>query len=90
VEGEHPDRAKHFAVRRVEPGEELGRDEVEVDRVAGLEEAGREGAVVPGGVETGHAGAEAQLHAADEVADRDPGDQQGDDGGPKGRSVTGR
>ena len=48
AERQHPDRVEDFAVRRVEPGEELRRDEVQVDRVAALEEPGRERPVVPG------------------------------------------
>ena len=48
VKGEHPRRVEDFRVRRVEPGEELRRDEVQVPGVAALEEARRERAVVPG------------------------------------------
>ena len=93
AEGEHPDRVEDFRVRRVEPGQELRRDEVQVQRVAALEEAGRERAVVPGAVEPGHPGAEPQPHAGGEVDDRDRRDRQGDQGrdvdAPAGGSCSG-
>jgi hypothetical protein len=69
-----------FAVRRVEPGEELGGDEVQVERVAGLEEAGGEGGVVPGAVEAGHAGREAGLGSCGEVDKGGGGYCQGNQG----------
>ena len=75
VEGEHPDRVEDFGVGRVEPGEELGRDVVEVPGVAALVEARRERAVVPGRVETGHAGRERFADAWDEVERCDQADE---------------
>ena len=71
-----PDPVQELRVLGVEPGEELRRDELDVEGPAALREAGGEGGVVPGGVEAGHPGAEAQPHADAEVGDHDAGDRQ--------------
>ena len=61
AERQHPDRVEDFGVGRVEPGQELRRDEVQAPGVAALKEAGGERPVVPGRVEPGHPGAEPQV-----------------------------
>ena len=81
----HPDRVQEFRVRRVEPGQELRRDVVQVPGVPGLAEPGRERPVVPGAVEPGHAGAQLQLHFGAEMHHRCRRDDQGDQGCDAGR-----
>ena len=69
VEGEDPDAVQQLGVLRVEPGEELRRDEVEVEGRVALGEDGGERAVVPGGVEAGDPGVEDEPHAHRPVGD---------------------
>ncbi len=78
-ERQHPHRVEDFAVRRVEPGQELRRDEVQVHRVAALEEPRRERPVVPGAVEPGHPGRQPRLRSSREV---DYGDERDGEGRP--------
>ncbi len=73
-ERQHPGRVEDFRVRRVEPGQELRRDEVQVPRVAALEEPRREWPVVPGRIEPGHPGRELPLHIQAELDERGGGD----------------
>jgi hypothetical protein len=80
VEGNVPHAVQELRVLRVEPGEELRRDELYAEGVAALRKAGCEGAVVPGGVEAGHPGAEAQADADREMGHRDGGDRDGGEG----------
>ena len=75
---QHSDGMDQLAVRRVEPRQELRRDEVQVPRIAALEEPRRERPVVPGAVEPGHPGRELALGFQSEANDRDCGNEQRD------------
>ena len=61
MEREHPDRVEDFRVRRIEPGEELRRDEVQAPGVPALKEPGRERPVVPGASRTRSSRCQPQL-----------------------------
>ena len=87
-ERQHPRRVEQFRVRRVEPGQELRRDEVQIPRVPALEETGGERPVVPGRIEPGHprqsaspSGPTPNLTSA---ARRSPGEDRSS--GPRGRA----
>ncbi len=76
-EGEDAGGVQQLGALRVEPGEILGRDQLQVEGRAALYEPGGERPVVPGRVEAGHPGPE-----ADSGADREMGDDDGRDGEP--------
>jgi hypothetical protein len=89
VERIHADRVNQLGVRRVKPGEELRRDEMQIPRVPALRKPRRKRPVVPRAVEPGHPCPELQLHFSAELHDRCRGDGQGDQGGDLGRSSGG-
>ncbi len=69
-----------FSIRRVEPGEELRRDEVQIPRIPALKEPGSERPVVPGRVEAGHSRGQLRLDVDSELDHCDSGDRQCDQG----------
>jgi hypothetical protein len=70
---------QQLRIERIEPGEEVRGDEVEIEGRAAAGEEDRQGTVVPGGVEAGHALVKVQPGADRPVGEDEPDRDRGEE-----------